>query len=181
MKTAFKEWAAVCSALGSGRSILILRRGGVAEPDGAFRPGKGTFLLFPTQFHQSASQLAVWARGENCAAPPAGSVDIALCATAEDSFPVRDAASLAKLRGLHAWSDAVAKERLERGGDSPLWAIPVRVATLAAPKRIAMRESYGGCRSWIELEEDVDVKGARAVMGDAEFEEKRRAIRGALR
>jgi hypothetical protein len=32
------------------------------------------------------------------------------------------------------------------------------------------REGYGGCKSWIELEDTVSVKGARPALSDDEFE-----------
>jgi len=159
---------------------LILRRGGIADPDGAFHPGHGAFLLFPTQFHQSVDQLADWARGEQAAAPPDGYVTISLSAVAAGAWPVRDAASLARLRGLHAWSDTVASERLERDGDGPLWAVALRVAVLPRPATLPMRPVYGGCRSWIELEEEVDVTAARPALDDGAFETELRRFKSAL-
>ena len=57
MKTAFKEWAVVCRALGVGRQVLILRKGGINEQAREFRPEHREFLLFPTGFHQSGDQL----------------------------------------------------------------------------------------------------------------------------
>jgi hypothetical protein len=180
VKTAFKEWAAVCAALGAGKSILVLRRGGIADPDGAFHPGHGAFLLFPTRFHQSAEQMADDACDKAAAAPPEGSIVISLAATAAGAWPVRDAASLARLRGLHPWSDAVATERLEREGEGPLWAVAVRVAALPRPVTLALRPSYGGCRSWIELEQDVDAAGARPVLGDDAFEAALQRVKTSL-
>src|SRR5512138_2779668 len=52
MRTAFKEWAIVVDALGRGEQILILRKGGIAEGRGGFRPEHTRFLLFPTAFHE---------------------------------------------------------------------------------------------------------------------------------
>jgi len=57
MKTAFKEWAVVCRALGTGRQVLILRKGGIGEQAGKFRPEHCEFLFFPTGFHQSTEQV----------------------------------------------------------------------------------------------------------------------------
>jgi hypothetical protein len=180
MKTAFKEWAAVCAVLAKGSSVVILRRGGIADPDGAFDPRHGAFLLFPTQFHQSPGQLSEAARGIRCAAPPEGSVEISLCATSAGAWPVPDAATLARLRGLHAWSDAVARERLDREGDGPLWAVAVRVASLPRPVTLASSPAYGGCRSWVELEEDIDISKARPVLDDAAFGAQLARVKSAL-
>ncbi|MEK7466086.1 MAG: DUF1802 family protein [Planctomycetota bacterium] len=180
MKTAFKEWAAVCFALGRGSSILILRRGGIADPDGAFHPGQGTFLLFPTQFHQSAGQLADAVPANSLATPADDEVVISLCATTAGAWPVPDAASLARLSGLHSWSDAVAAERLERKGEGPLWAVAVRVSALERPVTLKLRPAYRGCRSWIELEEDIEVARAGLVLTDTAFDAELRRVTAAL-
>ena len=57
MKTAFKEWAVICHALGTGRQVLILRKGGIGEDAGMFRPEHREFLFFPTGFHQSPGKV----------------------------------------------------------------------------------------------------------------------------
>jgi len=54
---AFKEWAVVCAALGSGQQSLILRKGGIHEGRGGFRVAHPEFWLFPTGFHQSLDIL----------------------------------------------------------------------------------------------------------------------------
>src|SRR5437763_250989 len=57
VRFAFKEWAVVCQALAGGRQALILRKGGIAEAGGAFRPDHTRFWLFPTYLHQTAEAL----------------------------------------------------------------------------------------------------------------------------
>ena len=49
---AFKEWAVICAALAAGRQSVILRKGGIAEESGLFRPEHPEFLLYPTYFHE---------------------------------------------------------------------------------------------------------------------------------
>ena len=43
-----------------------------------------------------------------------------------------------------------------------------------------MRESYGGCKSWIELGEDISLEGAQPVLSDTKFKEKLKEFRSAL-
>ncbi|MFM7244697.1 MAG: DUF1802 family protein, partial [Planctomycetaceae bacterium] len=62
MRTAFKEWAVICRALATGRQDVILRKGGIVEPGGAFRPDHESFLLLPTFLHQSPESLITEAR-----------------------------------------------------------------------------------------------------------------------
>ena len=52
LSIAFKEWAVICRALAEGRQSLILRKGGIAEAGGQFRPEHDRFLLYPTYFHE---------------------------------------------------------------------------------------------------------------------------------
>ena len=62
MQTAFKEWAAICRALAQGRQDVILRKGGIIEPGGAFRLDHREFLLLPTFLHQAPESLIPEAR-----------------------------------------------------------------------------------------------------------------------
>ena len=54
---AFKEWAVICEALGEGRQVLILRKGGIAEARGEFTIEHRRFWLFPTYVHQQSSGI----------------------------------------------------------------------------------------------------------------------------
>ena len=44
LSIAFKEWAVICEALAATQS-LILRKGGISEEGGTFRPEHAEFLL----------------------------------------------------------------------------------------------------------------------------------------
>src|SRR4026207_2423284 len=50
VSVAFKEWAVICETLAAGRQTVILRKGGIAEEGGLFRPEHSEFLLYPTYF-----------------------------------------------------------------------------------------------------------------------------------
>ena len=57
LKIALKEWASVCAALGDGRQIILLRKGGIYESAGEFEIEHRQFVLFPTYLHQKAEML----------------------------------------------------------------------------------------------------------------------------
>jgi hypothetical protein len=63
---------------------------------------------------------------------------------------------LAAYRGRHVWSDAVVAERFHRWQDE-LHVLVVEVEPLPAPVTIPWDDSYGGCRSWIDLQDEVPV------------------------
>jgi hypothetical protein len=56
-RIAFKEWAAICAALGEGAQTLILRKGGIHEGREGFRVAHSEFWLFPTYVHEAAEGL----------------------------------------------------------------------------------------------------------------------------
>ena len=48
LRVALKEWAPVCSALETGRQIILLRKGGIHESGGEFEVENRQFVLFMT-------------------------------------------------------------------------------------------------------------------------------------
>jgi len=167
MRAAFKEWAAICRALATGRQDVILRKGGIVEAGGEFRPDHVSFLLFPTFLHQSPESLIPEARdllvGIDADRPPEGSVVFRHVATVVESRRVLRFDDLAAYRSRHVWSDAVVAERFHRWKDE-LQVLVVKVVPLPAPVTVPWHESYAGCRSWVELRDDVPTS---AVAGGA--------------
>src|SRR4051812_13786307 len=99
---ALKEWAVVCEGLGAGRSVLLLRKGGISERstrggeegqrERGFAARHRELFLFPTYFHEKADDLVPWARervGE-IAPPPAGTVALSLFARVAVAEDVHD-------------------------------------------------------------------------------------------
>jgi hypothetical protein len=157
MRTAFKEWAAICRALATGRQDVILRKGGIVEPGGEFRVEHREFLLLPTFVHQAPESLVPEARdlldGIDADRPPEGTVVFRHGARVLESHRVQSLAELAAFRGRHVWSDAVVAERFHRWTDG-VHVLIVDVAALPAPLTLPWRDAYAGCRSWVELEAD---------------------------
>ena len=160
MRTAFKEWAAICRALAAGRQDVILRKGGIVEDGGKFRPEHAAFLLFPTFVHQAPESLVPEARhllvDIDADRPPEGSVVFRHQARVLEARRVLQLDDLAAYRGRHVWSDAVVAERFHRWQDE-LHVLVVEVEPLPAPVTIPWDDSYGGCRSWIDLQDEVPV------------------------
>ena len=57
MLPALKEWDVVCEALGSGRQVIVIRKGGIAEGTGGLRFAHEEFVLLPTFFHQQSERV----------------------------------------------------------------------------------------------------------------------------
>jgi hypothetical protein len=158
VRAAFKEWAAVCRALASGRQDVILRKGGIVEPGGDFRLESREFLLLPTFLHQSADQLLPEARdllvGIDAERPPPGSVVFTHQAIVCAAVRITELAGLASFRDRHVWTDAVVAERFHRWKDE-LHVLEVTVRPLPAAVTVPWHDDYGGCKSWITLADDV--------------------------
>lgn len=155
MTTAFKEWAVICRALAAGRQRIILRKGGIAEEGGRFAAVHAEFLLLPTFLHQSAESIVPEARDLivdiDADRPPEGHVVFRHRARVERATRILAAEDLAAFRGRHVWSDAVVAERFGRWRNE-LHVLELEVTPLERPLVLPWRESYGGCRSWVELE-----------------------------
>lgn len=154
-RVAFKEWAAICRALAAGRQDVILRKGGITEPGGAFRPEFREFLLLPTFLHQSAESLVPEARdlltGIDDDRPPEGLARFTHAAEVVAALRITERRALDAWRGRHVWAERVVDERFHRWRDE-LHLLEVVVRPLPSPVTVPWRESWGGCRSWVEIE-----------------------------
>ena len=184
MRVAFKEWAVVVDALGRGEQILILRKGGLREGSDGFQIERPQFLLFPTRFHQQreAVRPAAQARFDRMAPGFPAEDRVRLEYVAEiiawqrlDSLAVAQ-----RLCGQHILRDEVVAERFEWGRQQNIFAIAVRVFRLPVAVDLPMLPQYGGCKSWIDLETDVDTSAAAPVMNDQDFSSRLKNFEEAL-
>lgn len=158
---ALKEWAIVVDALGHGEQILVLRKGGIREQRGQFHLDHRLFWLFPTQFHEAERSVIASKRPAlraMTAQPTRETVEIQYYAVVEHVLHLTDPAVLSRLQGRHVWAEHIVQERFEFGREPGLHAMIVRVHQLPRAEVLPVRESYGGCKSWVQLE--------RAVAGD---------------
>ena len=182
VQIAFKEWAVVVEAIGSGRQIVILRKGGIAEGGGGFKAEYDRFWLFPTRFHQQAkgvidSEAALFTR-ISFPAEYVLSVEYACEVAAVKQLNSLELAN--RLKGQHIWRDTVIAERFDWGRDLGIYAMAVRVRRLPEPVEIPMLESYGGCKSWVQLNPKMEFAATQYVLDEAAFIEKLEAFQEAL-
>jgi len=110
MSAAFKEWAVVCEALGSGRQSVIIRKGGIAEGREGFAFRFNEFLLFPTWFHEQLGKTILPA-GTPIPAEPGEDLEIRYLATVEWTQLVTDWPMVQRLKDYHIWQENVLEER----------------------------------------------------------------------
>ncbi len=183
MRTAFKEWAIIVDLLGRGEQIIILRKGGLREGRGGFQVEHEEFLLFPTLFHQRRESVLPPAqkRFDEIApqfAPPE-ILRLEYFARVAGWQRLDNLATAERLRGQHFWRDEVVAERFDWGKEKEIHALAVRVFRLPKPIEIPMLPAYGGCKSWVELADDISTDGAQTVLNDKDFEQKLAAFKEA--
>jgi hypothetical protein len=173
VRIAFKEWSVVVDALATGRQILLLRKGGIAEPRGGFRVEHERFFLFPTRFHQQREGVIDSARERFDAlsqnAVSEGQVRVSHLAEVVSWRKIVSLEQALALEGLHVWRPEVIRERFDWGREAAIHAMALRIHALREAVELPMIPAYGGCRSWVELEHDVDVSGAVPVLSESEF------------
>jgi hypothetical protein len=163
--TALKEWSNVVTALGRGDQVVLIRKGGIA--DSSFGVEAERFYLYPTYFHQ----------GESEARP---SVTVTHWCEVVGSWSVQDAALLDALEPLVVLPRETLDARYRFRPDQALYVIAVCTWQLAEPVEVRFRDEYGGCRSWISVDEEIDTDGSWPVISDALLQAKLDAIRSML-
>ncbi|HEX4071466.1 MAG TPA: DUF1802 family protein [Planctomycetaceae bacterium] len=180
---AFKEWAVTCQALAAGWQSLLLRKGGIHERNGRFEVEHAEFWLFPTRFHQNPDEIRDEARPllqqVAAEAPSPGSVSLSLYAVVDEVIELTDESLLSRLVALQILARHTLVERFHyrRPG---LYVLPARIYRRAEAIALAETPHFAGCRTWVDLEQDIDTAGLRPVLTDAAHAERVLAVRAAL-
>lgn len=181
---ALKEWAIVDRYVGSGRQVVLLRKGGIHEQRGGFQVEHREFFLFPTYVHQKAVDLVPGARAEFeavvAAAPRDRTVTLRHYAVVDEVVTVASIEPLRALAAQQILSWPALEGRFWYRDRPGLHVLLLRVHRLPRPFTIANREAYDGCVSWVELEERLPTAGSVPVLDDAEFARRADAVRRIL-
>jgi hypothetical protein len=184
MRIAFKEWAAVIDALGSGEQIIILRKGGISEGRDGFKVEHPEFWLFPTLFHQQRESVVPSAQSRfdliSPHFPDPSRLRLEYFARVIAWRRLESVAIAERLRGQHVWRDEVISQRFEWGREKNIHALAVRVHRLPGVVELPMLPSYGGCKSWIEIAQDIATAEAKPVLGEEMFASKLSCFQSSL-
>ena len=168
---ALKEWAVAVRALERGETALVVRKGGIREK--AFAVPETRFLLLPGYEHQRPELVKPGFRGTLDEIPDLtddGPLRFSSFAEVAGAYEVSEAEDLAALDPHHMWTRAYAESRFKWRPKKPLTVLVLRTYVLPETVELPYREGYGGCKSWIELENSISVEGARPALSDGEFE-----------
>jgi hypothetical protein len=148
--TALKEWASVISALGHGDQVILLRKGGIADPK--FGVEASRFYLFPTNFHAGNAEQS--------------RVPITHWCEVVRTWQTSDLDTLLRLEPHVALDRATIETRYRFRPDQAVNIIAVRTFALREAVVIANRQEYEGCRSWVSIEDEIDIDGSTPALSE---------------
>ena len=181
---ALKEWAVAVKALSKGEQILILRKGGIHRADKEFRVVHPEFLLYPTYEHQRRELVQTTSHldlehtlieNEN---PEL--IEFSHWCKVTDKFEVSEQDVLDNIAPYHIWTYDYASKRLRWRPKQPLTIALLRMYSMEHPQSLSVLDEYGGCKSWVELEQEVELGEMTPVLSDEEYEAQANVIRRAL-
>ncbi len=176
---ALKEWAVIVQALAKGKQTLLLRKGGLYERNGRFSTEPTDFFLFPTYVHQMEQGIMKEAAPELqialAARPSEDQLVMSHYATVTDVHWLDSLEQVMALAGLHCWTRETIEKRFNYKKPG-LYLFLLRVYTVPRPHILPMLKRYAGCRSWVELGEELNTGGVMPVLTDTVFTEQRQTI-----
>lgn len=178
-----KEWAVAVDALERGKTIMLLRKGGIKEEGNRFTVAYNSVLLYPTYEHQQPNLLkAEYASGVTPVSSGWHPETIRVGSWAEitDILLVSEESVVASLLPHHIWNEQFVSDRLRWKPRQSLFVLLLRTYRLPQPQFISYRPEYGGCRSWIDLAEPISLEGIVPVLDDMAYNEQASQIRHLL-
>jgi hypothetical protein len=177
LQVALKEWAVVCRALAEGRQAVLLRKGGIYEAAGEFEVEHRQFLLFPTYLHQNVNMLkpAAHAALEPRTAEPEH-VTIAAAGVVTDIIELESRGQVDAIDDEHVWAPPLIDMRFSYRPENPLYLLLVRAYRLPQPATLKNTPAYAGCKSWVPLDEPVELGDVTRVLDDERYDVRRRSI-----
>ncbi|WP_126428491.1 DUF1802 family protein [Brevibacillus marinus] len=176
-----KEWAVAVKALGEGKQIITVRKGGLYEETREFVLERDTFYLYPTYEHQKPEMIKPEYHADLQAtqaewSPDQQTVTIRYFAHITDDVELLDEGKLRALNPYHIWTDNFADVRLHWKKTKPLHILFARVYRLHQPFTLPIAEAYKGCKSWHHLLEEVPPSDFSPVLTDEAYQAKRAEI-----
>jgi hypothetical protein len=183
-KVAFKEWAVAVDALIDGEQIMLLRKGGIREDSKHFTVIHDNFLLYPTFEHQSLELLKplYQSKIQPYQQPNVQTESVIFNTWAEvvEVIETTDHSTLQKLNDYHIWTANYAESRLRWKPNYPLSIMLLKVSKLDKPISVPYKSEYGGCKSWVELEQPLDI-ASTSVMSEQKLQDTITQIKNTLK
>ena len=167
----------MCRALEQGRQAVLLRKGGIYEAAGEFEVENREFLLFPTYLHQNLKMLKPpeHAGFEPRSAEPE-QVSISAAGLVTDIIELKSRAQIDAIDDEHVWTPPLIDMRFNYRPENPLYLLLVRAYRLQRPTSLANTPAYAGCKSWVPLDQPIEVGDVLPALDDAKYAARRTSI-----
>jgi hypothetical protein len=179
-----KEWAIAISALATGKTIMLLRKGGISEESNQFKVKHHQIWLYPTYEHQKPHLL----KPEYCdqvTEVTSGwhptTVEIQSCAEITNILTIDSLEILQKLEPYQIWNQQMISDRFKWKPKQPLVILLLKVANLPSAITIPYDQSYGGCQSWIDLQKPISLHNLKPVLSDEQYQQQANKILSIVR
>jgi hypothetical protein len=174
---ALKDWHAVCRAIERGRQVIMLRKGGIHETEGRFDIEHREFLLYPTFLHQKLDWVKPADRqGIESRMTEPDVVEIRSMARVTDIVRIGSREQVDAIASSHIYLPPLIDMRFNYKPQNPLYVLIVRGYSLCEPVTIQTTPLYAGCKSWVPLENKIDITNATPALSDADFERERQNV-----
>ncbi len=183
-RAALKEWAISAESLAQGRQILLLRKGGLFDEDGAFHLEHDSFFLMPTWFHQERGLVKsehqdLWEQAPRQDDETAKLAYLRHFARVEQVWQLHENAERALERAAHIYSSTYLDLRFGYQADKSLLCAALRVWRLNEPLRYKLRPQDLGCKSWVKWTEPLEAS-ATPCQSEGDFARKLQELRDVL-
>ena len=183
-QVALKEWAVTVRAFDRGEQILLLRKGGIREEGKEFRMLHPEFLLYPAlehqkeellkeRYHQDLRQVLSEPQAED-------TVTFSHWASVEEVIELTEQEKVDTLSPHHIWTQNYAQKRLHWKPRHPLSLMLLRLYRLEEPQTMSYLPVYGGCKSWVQLSQDVPLGHLTPVLTEEAFKSRVGEVKEAL-
>jgi len=159
--TTLKEWSTVVDALGRGEQVVLIRKGGIADPH--FGVEADRFYLYPTYFHQQQDEPS--------------EVTITHWCEVVRTWRTTDVDAIAPFVTIPR--DAL-EARYRFRPDQALHVIGVRTFALPSPRTITIKDAYLGCRSWISIDDEIDIDESTPALAENELQSRLAEVQRAV-
>jgi len=167
---ALKEWAVVLKALEEGKQTLILRKGGIREDGGVFKPEHSEFFLYPTFEHESVADIKPDWRPRLPAIEKENKdpkrIHFRLYAEVDNVEKITDWDICKRIIPFTVLSDEAVEKRFGYGDWQGVYLMVLRVHLLPVALDLPIKPSYEGCKSWVPLETSMFTAGSLPVVPD---------------
>ena len=171
---ALKEWAIAVSALQQGKTIMLLRKGGIREGK-QFQVEHHKVWLYPTYEHQKPQLLKPEYKDrvtEVISGWHPATIHIQSCGEITHTLTVDSLKKLQQLEPYHVWNRQMISDRFNWKPQKPVRILLMKVFNLPQAITIPYHQSYGGCKSWIDLQKAILLKDLQPAMSDRIYQQR---------